>query len=468
MRRLGAVLCLTSLVVGLLLTGLACNLAPAAPERLRLELSATPPLPPPSATPPPPPPPEVPRRAALLASQAQVSADRLMSDVRALADMGTRHVLSPPGQAGRGISAARDWLVAQFEGIRTAHSTPRKLIQVWTQPVRYTWREQPVAVENVVLMYQGSQPGAGVIVVGAHYDSISTPPFDGAAYAPGANDNASGVAVMLEVARLLADQPHRAALIFVAFAAEETGRQGSQAFVRDYLSAQPTPISVLGMINLDMLGSVFGQGGQRDWQTVRIFAAPPAESPSQQWARQAAFAISMYAPGIQPVLQSSEDRAGRWGDQMSFSAAGYPSLRLMQGVEDPTRQHSPRDSAEQIIPDYLARSAQAALAAVASLAGGLPAPREVTVDDAGQVRWVAAEGAAGYLVAVRTMDALAYQQVVVLPDGARQTLSLSELRLAVDIQYAALAVSAVDVNGQHGPFSAEVALSGLAAVRAPR
>jgi hypothetical protein len=154
-----------------------------------------------------------------------VQNDRLMMTVRSLVDMNTRHVLSKKTDTVGGIEGARDWLLAQFKAIRDAN--PRQPIQVWTQTVAFNWKGVDVTPQNVVAVLQGTDVGAGVIVIGAHYDSITTDFANGEAYAPGANDNASGVAAMLEVARILAPLPRRATILFVAFAAEES-RNGQE------------------------------------------------------------------------------------------------------------------------------------------------------------------------------------------------------------------------------------------------
>lgn len=103
-----------------------------------------------------------------------------------LVGFGTRHVLSPVDRPDRGHRRARDWLFSAFERVRTAH--PHKIIQVWTQPFVFAWQGRQIRAENVVAVLQGSMAGAGVYVIGAHYDSIGAPPTDGDAYAPGAND----------------------------------------------------------------------------------------------------------------------------------------------------------------------------------------------------------------------------------------------------------------------------------------
>ncbi len=387
----------------------------------------------------------------------QVQSDRLMVVVGSLADMGSRHVLSKPAGAVRGIDAARDWLVSQFTEIKYAH--PAQPISVWTQPVRFSWHGINLAPENVVAVFQGTDVGAGVIVIGAHYDSISHDAYNGQAYAPGANDNGSGVAAMLEIARILAPQSHRATILFVAFAAEETGRQGSLAFAKDYLQAQDPPIAVRGMINLDLVGSEIGPNGEDDPHTIRLFSAEPNDSPSRQLARQIAFFANTYLDDVNIVLQSAEDRAGRWGDQMSFSAAGYPAVRLIQALEDVTRQHSPLDTIDNVQAGYLMRTTRVALVSTMILADGPTPPGNLVLRAAignpnvQNLAWTAVPDAAHYLIALRQETSLPYDQVFTIDASPSPELGWSGFT-----RYATVAVASVDASGLVGPLSPELSI----------
>ncbi|MFQ3535316.1 MAG: M20/M25/M40 family metallo-hydrolase [Aggregatilineales bacterium] len=449
MRRLLIALCTA-------LSLLACTLsAPSEMALLDLQLpTATPTLPitptPPSLRY------TLPLDPSVHALRAQVQGDSLMYTLSHLVRFGTRHVLSPIDRPDRGIGAARDWLFRAFERVRTAH--PHKAIQVWTQPFVFTWHGKPIRAENVVGVLQGTTAGAGVFVIGAHYDSIGSPPTDREAYAPGANDNASGVAALLEIMQIMAGQPHRATLIFVAFSAEETGRQGSLAFVENYLQAYVPHEVMRGMLNLDMLGGTRDANGRIDWRTLRLFSAPPNDSPSRQLARQVSLAISAYTDEVLPALQSSEDRVGRWGDQMSFSAAGYAAVRLIQSLEDYTRQHNSRDTLDAIDLDYLLRTTRAALTAVAVLAGGLPPPELPSIalrhlPNGYQLTWADVPEASGYLIALRQTASLGYDVV----------LSVDAPSLAWDgfTRYETLAIAAVDKDGRFGGFSPELRVRDL-------
>ncbi len=437
----------------------ACSFAALPPPTLRVQLS-TPTVAPPAIVPVATFPPGAlagsrpvdPQVAGLL---DQVQSDRLMYAIGSLADMFTRHVLSQPTGSIKGIGGARDWLLAEFTSIRDAN--PEQSINVWTQTVPFSWNGIRTATQNVIAVFQGTDVGAGVVVVGAHYDSISADFQNGQAYAPGANDNGSGVAAMLEIAQILAPRPHRATILFVAFTAEETGRQGSLAFVKSYLQSQNPPIALRGMINLDIVGSALGRNGEVDERTIRLFSAEPNDSPSRQLARQLALYMATYLDDVDPVLQSAEERAGRWGDQQSFSAAGYPSVRFIQGLEDMSRQHSPLDTMDGIQPAYLMRTTRAALVSVLLLADGPTPPvglafHSLPGDPRTQrLTWTAAPDAARYLVTLRQTSSLSYDQILTVDAS-----SSPELTWTGFAQYATVAVGTIDASGRMGPLSAEL------------
>lgn len=450
---------------GPILAVMACNVTTEPPATLQVRLSTPIPTPLPAVRATSTPPVGVsavrPVDPSILALMDQVQNDRLMYAMSSLVNMQTRHVLSAKDDAQRGIGAARDWVLAQFDQIKNAHRD--KDIDVWTQPVQFTWRRFDVRSENVVAVFPGQDVGGGVIVIGAHYDSVGADLFDGMSPAPGADDNASGVAALLEIAHIMAHTPHRATLVFVAFTAEESGRQGSMAFVKDYLQAQNPPIAIRGMINLDTLGSDRGANRQRDPRTLRLFSAEPNESPSRAFARQVALAVNLYATDVNLVMQSAEDRTGRWGDQQSFSEAGYASARLVQGLEDPNRQHSAEDSLDNIQLDYLMRVTRATLAAVAMLADGPSAPVPIALRPSpGQpgamtFTWGPIPGASGYLIALRRTPSLYFDQILTVAPGNAGSLTWESFG-----NFHILAIAAIDAQGRVGAFSPELSIASLA------
>jgi Peptidase family M28 len=389
-----------------------------------------------------------------------VQSDRLMVTVGTLADMHTRHVLSKTTNLTPGIGAARDWLMAQFNDLRDKN--PQHTINVWQQDVKYLWNGFNVDSQNVVATFQGTDIGAGVILVGAHYDSISADFSNGQAYAPGANDDASGIAAMLEIARLLAPQAHRATILFVAFTGEETGKQGSQAFITQYLQAQDPPIDLRAMLNLDTIGSEMGPNGDTDSRTLRLFSAEPNDSPSRQLARQLALVIKTYLDSVDPVIQSAEERAGRWGDQQSFRAAGYPAVRFIQGLEDLSRQQTSRDTVDNVQAGYLVRSTQAILACVAVLADGPRPPtdfvlRPVLNDTANQLLiWTPVQDAAEYLVILRQSTSLSYDKMFTV-----KAVAAPELEWGGFERFTTVAIASIDGAGRMGPLSPEAPITSL-------
>jgi acetylornithine deacetylase/succinyl-diaminopimelate desuccinylase-like protein len=203
--------------------------------------------------------PRVSSEAALVNLFNRVESDRLFLHIDTLMNFRTRHVNSPGGQADQGIGAAYNYIMSQFEQIRGDSGGK---LYVFPHEFRLTWAGMETTQRNIVAVLQGTEIGGGTIVIGAHYDSVSLNPEDGLAYAPGADDNASGVAALIELARIMSTQPHKSSIVFVAFSAEEVGRQGSAAFVRDYIQAQN--ISLNAMISLDIIGSQTGPNGAVD------------------------------------------------------------------------------------------------------------------------------------------------------------------------------------------------------------
>jgi hypothetical protein len=288
---------------------------------------------------------------------AAVNAARMILTINQLVSFGNRHALAAPGT---GAHAARDFLLAAFQSIQ--YENPQTPMLVYPHAFPFTFRDQTVLGENIVLVILGSDPGAGAWVIGAHYDTRSEDVAALYTAQPGADDNASGVAAVLEIAGILARHPRRATIYCVLFTAEEQGRFGSLAFVRDVIQAQNVPLR--GMINLDIIGSPIGPDGVRRDQEVRFYSALPASSPSRALAGRIAQAVPVYVPGMAIILYDSLDRVDRWGDQQSFTDAGYAAVRLIEPADDMRRIHNANDLPDYLEPDYLRRVTQIALAAV--------------------------------------------------------------------------------------------------------
>lgn len=330
----------------------------------------------------------------------QVSAARIEADVRRLAAFGTRHTLSATEDPVRGIGAATSWLRGQFDQIaKTSDGRMRVELDTFTAPAGPRLpKETPVT--NVVATLPGSDERRS-LVISSHLDSRCTNALDGKSDAPGADDNASGVAAVLETARLLAPRKLRATVVFIAFGAEEQGLFGSRHWAGE---ARKAGRNVEADLNNDIIGSSVAATGERDDRRVRLFSegVPAAEtpeaarrrvaagtendSPSRLLARAVADAQRRYLPGFAVTLVYRRDRYLRGGDHVSFNDAGYAAVRFTEVYEDWRHQHQDvrvSDGAQMgdlprfVDYGYAANVTRANLAALADLAWAPPPPANV-------------------------------------------------------------------------------------------
>jgi hypothetical protein len=381
----------------------------------------------------------------------RIETDRLLVHVDTLVNVGTRHINSPYNLPNSGIGAARDYVWRQFADIRAQY--PNSGFSAFEDNFQVDFGGIRSTASNVIGFLPGREVGAGVIVVGAHYDSITLDAEDASAYAPGANDNASGVAGLLEIARVMAarPQPPRSSIIFAVFSAEEIGRLGSQAFINNYL--KPNDIDLIAMFNMDIIGSSDDANGSINDSQIRLYSQGPNESPSRQLARAVNLITFTHMPTMETLVQDAPDRDGRYGDHMSFGEAGYPAVRFIEVNEEIDRHHTVRDNMEDIEPTYLTRSTQTVLTALVAMADGPRAPRNVVVRDNGNgtrtLVWEAVPDAASYIVALRYPGSIVYNQYF----ETTQNSITSEIFTADRIE--GIAISAKDRDGLMGPLSAE-------------
>ncbi len=386
---------------------------------------------------------------ALTALLGQVQPDRLMATVNTLAGMWTRHInsFSLPGQ---GIGQARDYIRDQFIEIRNTY--PDSGFANIDDNFAVSWADVNSTATNIIGLLPGSEVGGGVIVIGGHYDSISFNPTDGTMPAPGADDNASSIAALIEMARIMAARGRpRATVLFVAFSAEEIGRKGSIAFIDDYL--RPNNIQISAMINMDIIGSQTGADGSINDRQIRAFSEGPDNSPSRQLARAISLIDHIHNPTMEVVVQDAVDRKGRYSDHMSFSEAGMPSMRFVEALEEPNRQHTDRDTPDDVQANYLTRSTQTILAALVALADGPRAPANVVVRDNGNgtrtLVWEPVADARSYIVALRYPGSLVYNQYFETTDTTIVSQIFTSSRLA------SVAIAARGADGLIGPLSIE-------------
>jgi Peptidase family M28 len=286
----------------------------------------------------------------------EISSRKIERSIRALAGFGTRHTLSSQDDPNRGIGAARDWIFAEFQRI-AAKSDGRLSVELQSFIQEPSERiPEPTRITNVVATLRGSQPASAdrIYVVSGHYDSRCTDPLDAVCDAPGANDDASGVAAVLEAARVMSKRRFDATIIFMAVAGEEQGLFGAAHFAED---AKQRGLDIAGMFTNDIIGSSTADDGRRDPFTVRLFAegVPTSETPEQAAIRRSTGGENdgpsrQLARFVKEVAENDatdmtvrliwrRDRFLRGGDQIPFLEQGYSAARFTEPNENYAHQH---------------------------------------------------------------------------------------------------------------------------------
>ncbi len=287
---------------------------------------------------------------------AEIDARNIENTIRRLVSFGTRNTLSDQNDPNRGIGAARDWLYAEFQKAAAA-SNGRMTVekQTFEQP-KAARVPQPTMLTNIVATLKGTQPESAnrVYVVSGHYDSMCNSPTDAKCDAPGANDDASGTAAVLEMARVMARYKFDATIIFMTVPGEEQGLLGSTHFAEE---AKKGNMDIEAMFTNDIIGSSLGGNGVRDAHTVRVFSegVPSNEAPveatsrrsvggendstSRQLARFIKETSEAYLPSMKVWMIYRRDRYGRGGDHQPFLERGYAAVRFTEPNEDYHHQH---------------------------------------------------------------------------------------------------------------------------------
>lgn len=401
-----------------------------------------------------------------------VSQKNLQATVEKLAAFPTRHTLS----GASGADAAATYLESEFAKIAAA-SGGRLAVQkqTWTQPAG-TRLPQPAELTNVIATLPGTAVPERIIVVSGHYDSRATDVMDAKSPAPGANDDASGVAVVVELARIMATGKERfaATIVFAAVTGEEQGLYGSTHLAETLKADGKT---VIAMLTNDIVGNSRGTDGLRDASHVRVFSAgydpgteqrtltrqraagTDADSPARVLARATKDAAKRYVSGFGVELVYRNDRYGRGGDHTPFLNGGYPfAVRLTEPNEDWSHQHQNvrAENGKQYgdLPDfvdyvYLRRVGQVNTAIVAETASAPAPPTNVRmVGDLSAVTtllWDAApEPVGGYEILIRRTTAPDWEQTITADANAKRAV------LAFSKDDYLFAVCAVGKNGSRG------------------
>lgn len=390
--------------------------------------------------------------------------------ITALVGFGTRATTSTTTDAKRGIGAARRWAAARFARISADCSN---CLSIETIGDQFSGPRAPagVRVEDVVAVQRGSSDPGRVIIIMAHIDSRNSDALDGAGDAPGANDDGSGVALVIEAARLLSKQKFPATIVYSLNSGEEQGLWGGQLLAA---TAKARGWQVAAVLNNDIVGNTHGIGGEHIDNRVRVFsegirAAANADavkaqrvnggeddSPSRSLAKTIRHvALTNPRLGLEIMAVRRSDRFLRGGDHTPFLEAGYPAVRFTEATENYDRQHQNirteagrqyGDTLDFIDFPYLAKVTAVNVAVARELASAPAAPADVTiagaVSDDTHVAWAPVVGAAGYRVRWRRADSFDWTDQRDVPANA----SAADLpRINIDDHF--FGVSALSAGG---------------------
>lgn len=300
--------------------------------------------------------------------QDRISRQALRATVERLSAWNTRNTLTPE------CREALEWLAAEYAAL------PGMQVEImeYILPVgKRVEREQPAY--QLIATLPGDSPS--IVALGAHLDSLRLGEDPFTAHAPGANDDASGIAACLEVARALAREKRRNTLKVFAFTGEEQGLVGAGACAA---RAERGGWDLLGLLNNDTVGNCSTLDGCSDRQTVRLFSAtPPEGGQSRELARYAEFATRGCIEDFEVRLVLRRDRFWRGGDHTPFAARGFSAVRFTESCEEYSRQHTTEDTSASVDFEYLAKVAEANLLTARALLSAGPPARNLTTERAG-------------------------------------------------------------------------------------
>jgi Zn-dependent M28 family amino/carboxypeptidase len=353
-----------------------------------------------------------------------VSAERIEADIARLAGFGTRNTFSDTLSDTRGIGAARRWIKAEFDAISASCGG---CLEVSYQRNLVTAEgnrriAQDVWVVNVVAVLRGTEYPDRYVIMSGDIDSRASNGSDGETDAPGANDNASGMAGTIEAARVLSQYRFPKSIVFAGLSGEEQGLWGGGHMAA---VAVEEGWNIEGVLNNDMIGNTQGIDGVEDNTIFRVFSEPvPAtdelgdhrrrrttggevDGPSRQLARFVAHLTDEYLTNLDAMMIYRLDRFGRGGHHRPFNDVGFPAVRIMEAHEDYRRQHQDirvedgveyGDVLEEVEFDYAAKLTAVNAITLASLAWSPPPPSDVRISGGNRpsasLRWTVPEDAA--------------------------------------------------------------------------
>jgi hypothetical protein len=318
---------------------------------------------------------------------SEVSEDRIADNLKKLEGFGTRYIFSSQDDPAHGVGAARKWIYEQFRSYNPRLEVSFDQYRLKKETTRGTRIVDDVDLYNVVAVLPGLTDKEERVMITGHYDSINMsrpegapPPQPGDTTganrdpnipAPGVTDDGSGVACVMELARVMSQYEFDKTLVFVAFAGEEEGLLGATLYAQ---RAKSLNQKIEAVLNNDIIGSDIGGDGRMENRRVNIFSEDPIDSPSREIARYAREVGERYVPSmmVDPVFRA--DRFGRGGDHTAFNMEGFAAVRFSTPVENFANQHSATDTFSNTSPKYIAQVTKVNGAVAASLAWAPKSP----------------------------------------------------------------------------------------------
>lgn len=334
------------------------------------------------------------------------SATRIYDDIAKLVSFGTRHTLSETESDERGIGAARRWIFSEFEKISEECGGCLEVIFVSDTIEGEKRIPEPTEVMSVLAIQRGTTDPNRYVMMSGDIDSRVTDPLNGKDLSPGANDNASGMAGVIEAARILSKQEFAGSIIYAGLSGEEQGLFGGK-IVAQYALDEGWEIK--GVLNNDMISNISGIDGVTDNSTVRVFSegtratetpeearlrrftGGEVDSPSRNLARYVKAMADRYMTNLDVMMVYRLDRYRRGGHHRPFNDVGMPGVRIMETHEHYDRQHQDLrtedeveygDTLDGVDADYAAKLTALNAITLAGMAGAPPFPAEVEASGA--------------------------------------------------------------------------------------
>lgn len=359
------------------------------------------------------------------------SAKRIKADIKTLAGFGTRHTLSETKSQTRGIGAARRWIYSQFDGISKECGGCLEVVYISDTISGERRIPNPTEVVNVIAIQRGNLDPGRMVVMSGDIDSRVTDPLDGTSDSPGANDNASGMAGVIEAARVLSKHKFAGTVVYAGLSGEEQGLFGGKIVAAHALKEG---WRIKAVLNNDMISNIAGIDGVIDNSTARVFSegtratetkeearlrrftGGEVDSPSRNLARYVKSVADTYLTNLNVMMVYRLDRYRRGGHHRPFNEAGMPGVRIMETHEHYDRQHQDLrkendrkfgDTIDGVDGPYAAKLTALNAAALAGMASAPPFPANVeasgAVSASAMLTWElptgkTAENLAGYRV----------------------------------------------------------------------